>query len=679
MNKAPGAPAKRLRQDEKATAQRPRNVRQAVGARPRTPAPASASLPTVPRPQRRDGQEEKQDENDGTRATLESDVRHCLRKVMQLSDQFQALSEKVSAVEGLPAQVTATFDTIEREIASLKTATAGRDPNAAGPVLPNLSNLTVSSATFTSNATALLIKDIVETWTVGMPKESVVDKVTLNPPYMTPLKYHHAFPALVAEDDVLEPLKQALIEKMSLPAAKELDVAFATSYKLKQTKKRIKGRPAKIGPDGVEIEPAVEPKVETSGVEGVHQGYLRERRQAKNDRIGRQAKLYVQKAGLGPLATPSSWRLEVDEEEDALGCFFFKNEGAAALFDGVFSNDAEGLCDRRVLSVYQLASLDEAINTRASGQTPSKAKVSLGKDQAIATIAAVIAEDVSRQMNGKDSELDIDDEDQLHPCSCCFLVDLHKWPSENIRKDRVRNSGQGHGQNTEEIRAPAVDRQERPDGMKGVVQQVADVEDDGGMEDEGVVDGLEDEDAEEDGGAAEDCGAAEDGGAAEDEYVDEDEDVAEVEEAAEDEELAAEDGEAAGDEDVAGDDDAAGEEDADGGDDHDSGLDDEEDLMPGAQATDRRLLSARARSVTRTPSPRVAKICEIVPQETVRPQRKKAVKTRILSLADMVAPKATEKPRKTGKRGKSSSPAKGSAAKKGVAQKNVRSGRLVRG
>ena len=186
MNKGPSGTAKRVRQGEAAAGSR--NVRQAVKTKARTPAPASATLPPAPRPRRRSDMEETEagDKSHTGRSTLEADVRHCLRKVMELTEQFNGLNGKITVLADLPTRMTDTFDTVQREIANLKTATSRRDPRdpPGGSVEPNISNVTVSSAMFTSEVTAKLIKDIAELWTVGMPEESIMETKFLNPPYM---------------------------------------------------------------------------------------------------------------------------------------------------------------------------------------------------------------------------------------------------------------------------------------------------------------------------------------------------------------------------------------------------------------------------------------------------------------------------------------------------------------
>ena len=451
---------------------------------------------------------------------------------------------------------------------------------------------------------------------------------------------------------------------MALPAsATLLDKAFSDSFGLKQTKKRTKGRPAKLGPDGVEIAPAVTARIETSGTEGVHQCYLRERRQAKNDRIGRLARIYVQKAQLGPLALPSSWRTEVDSDEEVSDCFFFKHEGAAGLFDGLFNSDADELTDRRVLSIYQVACLDQAVKAKASGETPSKAMVSQGKDAAIANIAAVIAEEVSRKMKRSEAELDIDQEGRRHPCSCCFLVDLHKWPSAggeedgNNDEDGCRTPGDPTGEDKDQGELMEDGREEQPARGRGVagsraVQADQEEPDDTGAErrlssakaDDRLEFGEEEIGEEEVG--EEEVGEEEVG---EEEAGEEEaeEEEAEEEEAEEEESGEEEAGEEEAGEEEAGEEEAreeeAGEEEAgeeEVGEEQVEEDDDETDLAP-TSPSEVRSSPTKSRSA-RIRSPITDKVYEIVPQEPVRPQREKAAPTKLFNLADMmVAPKRT--------------------------------------
>ena len=208
-----------------------------------------------------------------------------------LTATTQTITAELALLKGIPGRL----DELERQVQELSAKV--REGAAQKPLLEPerghglaISAITVSSETFTNDTAGECIKEIAETWVLGMPKESILPTNKYPPPpYETRLPYYHAYPGWSTGDVIEKPLKAVLTEMLQVSAAKNVDEAFNATYKIKQKSvRKPKGPGQKRG------------TVEKVGVEGILQRFRRERRQAKSDKFTRVVGKHVEDHGIPP-------------------------------------------------------------------------------------------------------------------------------------------------------------------------------------------------------------------------------------------------------------------------------------------------------------------------------------------------------------------------------------------
>ena len=197
------------------------------------------------------------------------------------------------------------------------------------------------------------LPDIVDSWMLGMEAGGVLrtdDEASL-PCFETKLPYHYAYALLSQEVETFLPLKKVMYHEMGVRETSERDACFRKYFEHRKTSKEP-------GPDDI-------PELRNS--EGLLQKFQRLRRQAKNDKIGKPALAFVQTYGIKPHDSAAGWRTACDEGVDPLECFFFKTHHSREFYAATFRTthpqvDAPG---RTVISVAQLATLDQSVDTKA--------------------------------------------------------------------------------------------------------------------------------------------------------------------------------------------------------------------------------------------------------------------------------------------------------------------------
>lgn len=339
------------------------------------------------------------------------------------------------------------------------------------------------------NAANNMLPELVTSWFLGMDLRGVVSTEDKDcpPAFYTKLPFHYYFAALSTEPETREPLRKTLYAAISATETPERDAIFKKYFE-HRGKKQEKGK----GKDPTEYE-------------GIFQMYQRLRRQDKNDKIGKPVKVYVDKLKIAPLQAPHHWRTLVPDGEEELPCFFFKVHGSREVFQDMFTAkhpQVEG--DRTVLSVFQLAILDQTIDGKAlgrwfkeeekaaaveksgevtgvrqktledpaSGQIRSPKKSSAKKESKVLgrTMAATAAgrmEDIVKcassiarniwenhhlveiiRRTGKRSVDEVSAAGMTQPCDCCWVVDVQR-PGSPVA-DMIRGFNDNQPKDAEE-------------------------------------------------------------------------------------------------------------------------------------------------------------------------------------------------------------------------------------
>lgn len=304
--------------------------------------------------------------------------------------------------------IAALVENFKRLEAQVKDMSEGR---AVVPGVPAVSTVTATSEAFKSDTARDKLRVIVNEWVMAMPSDSVVQTKTV-PMERSKLPYTHLFPRLVEGKAVKLPVRKALFEAMGLD---ETNQAYLDAFDEAYDHKVVVNKKKKKGEDDM---PGA----------GVLQRFRKLRRGVKSNRIGKNMKIFVDNLELTQLKYPGGWRKEI--QGSTRGCFFFDDESAAALFDGIYSNPRIEAFDR-VLSLCQVGVLDQMVCAKLSGTT-SKAQNSEGYDAGFDEKTALIVSEVlsAVESNGWDVA-DLAKKGCL--CSCCYVVELGGFP----RQDRA--------------------------------------------------------------------------------------------------------------------------------------------------------------------------------------------------------------------------------------------------
>ena len=296
--------------------------------------------------------------------------------------------------------------------------------------VPATSVLTVTSETFRADAAKRALFKIVTEWLTTIPPESVVP-ADAGPGERSKLPFTHTFPRLIDIQEVKEPMRRALFRALGMSASENSPQyvdAFNHAYDHHVPVKRNKLK----GED--EITDA-----------GIHQRFRKIRRGIKANRLAKHVKTFVDAGGLVDLEYPGEWRKPDRDRRD--GCFFFQDEGAATLFDGIFSNpQLEGF--DRVLSLCQIGVLDQMFAAKLSGSASQKNE---GHDQGISEKTSVLAEEVADSVLENGWQLNNLSDHAGCVCDCCFIVELGGYPSGPVEKHTPGdvNNREHHGQHDE--------------------------------------------------------------------------------------------------------------------------------------------------------------------------------------------------------------------------------------
>ena len=297
-----------------------------------------------------------------------------------------------------------------------------------------------------------LLSDIVNLWMLGMDLRGVLPITDQGwpPSFQSKLPYHYAFPLLCTEEEVAVPLRRALFFALNISESVERNEVFQRLFQQRRSKSTKK--------EGDEL----------SAVEGLFQKYQRLRRQVKNDKIGKPVLHYVQEKSLLPLEAPSDWRVLAPESAEGTSpCFFFKVPGARKLFTDTFTaTHAQVDKGRTVLSVVQLAILDQSVDTKAKsrktkaseptatatqnstgGRAEQKpmAVTAAGSIDGIRKCATSIAQAILLNDTGHMNNENGTGEDGImaQPCECCWVVDVQRpgSPVADMLKTFNRETG----------------------------------------------------------------------------------------------------------------------------------------------------------------------------------------------------------------------------------------------
>ena len=313
--------------------------------------------------------------------------------------------------------------------------------------VPGTSVVTVTSETFRSDEAKRALFKIVTEWLTTILPESVTP-AEVGPGDRSKLPFAHSYPRLVDAKEVKEPMRRALFKAMGLSTLENNQQyvdAFDHAYDFRVPVKRQKVK----GED--EIMDA-----------GIHQRFRKVRRGIKANRLAKNVKTYVDAAALESLEYPGAWRKP--DRDKKTGCFFFQDESAAALFDGIFCNpQLEGF--ERVLSLCQLGVLDQMIVSKLPGSTKQLGE---GNDQGIAEKTSILAEEVAASVMESGWQLTSLDDHAGCVCDCCFVVELGGYPSVQPARNFLGNQGATAKQpHQEEHDEGEGDDEERADGDAG--------------------------------------------------------------------------------------------------------------------------------------------------------------------------------------------------------------------
>lgn len=308
----------------------------------------------------------------------------------RLSRHFFILSDELSALRR-------DHESLRAEVAMLKEQRVDEE----GPNVGRQGDLELKMMTGFKP-----LADIVDAWMLRTRVEGIfpaTDK-SHSPKFKTRLPYHYALPVLTTDSEVERPLREEIFRSLCLKESGKTNEVFSLLFNKRKTASK------KQRSDDIQVE-------------GFAQRYMRFRRQVKNDKIGKPVLQFTKSKGMKPMKEPWDWRKPCQEDGE-VPCRFFKSDDCRQLFSDIFPTSLPGVPQKRtVLSVIQLAILDNTVHTKSLGtdSSQSMAATAKGSLDRVADVASQIAKEIWEAIHVGEG---MGNEDLPQPCDCCWVVDI---------------------------------------------------------------------------------------------------------------------------------------------------------------------------------------------------------------------------------------------------------------